>query len=103
MYTFISAKADELSMKQIVLGVSPLANVGNRKQSFLNEKLCRFMYQYTAGFSQTRQSFTIRNNYVDTWEARYLSTSKNNKRIFNIIHLKKFYLGDSTIKMNIYK
>ena len=62
------------------LGMAPLANVGNSRFSFINEKIAHLIYEYGDAFYSFQGLRSYKQKYVDKWESKYFVYRK-------IIHL----------------
>lgn len=77
----------KLGYTSMDLGMAPLANVGETKYSFLNERLVNIFYHYGNqfyGFKDTRKAKEV---YVKTWESRYFAYFKQSNVLFVFIQL----------------
>lgn len=76
-----------LNYQVIDLGMSPLANVGETKYSFLAERFVNIFYKYDSriyGFQDTRKE---KERYVTHWSPRYFAYSKQSSVGFAFIQL----------------
>ncbi|MBP2099485.1 bifunctional lysylphosphatidylglycerol flippase/synthetase MprF [Enterococcus rivorum] len=77
----------KLNYQMIDLGVSPLANVGETKYSFLAERFVNIFYKYDStiyGFQDTRKE---KERYVSQWSPRYFAYSKQSSVWFAFVQL----------------
>ncbi|USS93585.1 bifunctional lysylphosphatidylglycerol flippase/synthetase MprF [Fructilactobacillus ixorae] len=69
------------------LGMAPLANVGNSRFSFINEKIAHLIYEYGDSFYSFQGLRSYKQKYVDKWESKYFVYRKNNSLVFTMLQL----------------
>ncbi|POH13715.1 hypothetical protein BGL41_02995 [Fructilactobacillus sanfranciscensis] len=69
------------------LGMAPLANVGNSRFSFINEKIAHLIYEYGDAFYSFQGLRSYKQKYVDKWESKYFVYRKNNSLVFTMLQL----------------
>ncbi|WP_086445416.1 bifunctional lysylphosphatidylglycerol flippase/synthetase MprF [Candidatus Enterococcus lemimoniae] len=87
MLTHFITEYQNRGYRSVNLGAAPLANVGETKYSFLNERLINIFYKYgdqLYGFKDTRKE---KEQYVTSWESRYFAYSKQSNVLFVFIQL----------------
>lgn len=81
--------SQEEGYKTFNLGMAPLANVGNSRFSFINEKMAHLIYEYGDSFYSFQGLRSYKEKYVDKWESKYFVYRKNNSLVFTMIQLLK--------------
>lgn len=69
------------------LGMAPLANVGESKFSFINEKIAHLIYQYGDAFYSFQGLRSYKQKYVDNWVSKYFVYRKDNSLVFTMLQL----------------
>ncbi|KRN79328.1 hypothetical protein BGL34_05295 [Fructilactobacillus lindneri] len=69
------------------LGMAPLANVGNSRFSFINDKIAHLIYEYGDAFYSFQGLRSYKQKYVDKWESKYFVYRKNNSLVFTMLQL----------------
>ena len=59
------------------LGMAPLSNVGNYKQSFLSEKIIRLVYLYSNNKYSFKGLREFKGKFATDWEPKYLAYKKS--------------------------
>lgn len=87
LLTHFIAEYRKRGYRSVDLGAAPLANVGETKYSFLNERFINIFYKYgdqMYGFKDTRKE---KEQYVTNWESRYFAYSKQSNVLFAFVQL----------------
>ena len=69
--------AGEQGYQKCSLGVAPLSNVGNHKQSFLSEKIIRLVYLYSNNKYNFKGLKEFKGKFATNWEPKYLAYRKS--------------------------
>lgn len=77
----------EKGYQQVDLGITPLANVGDTRFSYLRERLLNIVYQYGNNVSDFQEQRADKAIYVSEWQPRYLAYQQNSKVLFVLLQL----------------
>ena len=69
--------AAERDYQNCSLGMAPLSNVGNYKQSFLSEKIIRLVYLYGNNKYNFKGLKEFKSKFATSWEPKYLAYRKS--------------------------
>lgn len=69
------------------LGMAPFSEVGASKDSFIEERLAFFLYEYGNRFYSFKGLRTYKEKYADHWTSRYTVYSKQSMLLFVMIQL----------------
>jgi phosphatidylglycerol lysyltransferase len=76
LFIHIFKWAKENGYKTCSLGMSPLSNVGNCKNSFVSEKLIRLAYVHGNSFYNFKGLKEFKGKFASNWEPKYLAYKK---------------------------
>lgn len=77
LFTNIILWAKESGFQKCSLGMAPLANVGNCKQSFISEKLIHYVYRYGNKKYNFKGLKEFKGKFATDWEPKYLAYKKS--------------------------
>ncbi|EKK20048.1 bifunctional lysylphosphatidylglycerol flippase/synthetase MprF [Fructilactobacillus florum] len=77
----------EVGYQWFNLGMAPLANVGNSRFSFINEKIAHLIYEYGDAFYSFQGLRSYKQKYVDRWESKYFVYRRHNSLVFTMLQL----------------
>lgn len=69
------------------LGMAPFSEVGSSRDSFIEERLAYFLYQYGNRFYSFKGLRTYKEKYANHWKPRYTAYPKHSSLIFVMIQL----------------
>lgn len=76
-----------LGYPTVDLGVAPLANVGETKYSFFEERLINILYNYGYLIYEFQDKRKAKEQYVTSWSSRYCAYPKQSNALFTFIQL----------------
>ncbi|MGO3170761.1 MAG: bifunctional lysylphosphatidylglycerol flippase/synthetase MprF [Bavariicoccus seileri] len=69
------------------LGMAPFSNVGHSEQSFWEERIGCFLYEFGNNFYSFKGLRQYKEKYVSTWIPKYTVYTKKSSFFYNMIHL----------------
>lgn len=69
------------------MGMAPLANVGYAKNSFFQERVAHYIYEYGTHFYSFQGLRNYKSKYATRWVAKYTAYPKNSSLIYTLIQL----------------
>lgn len=82
-------KAQKNGYKVFNLGMAPLANVGESKFSFMNEKFAHLIFRYGSNFYSFQGLRRYKDKFVSVWKPRYIVYRKKGSLVFTMLQLLK--------------
>ena len=86
MTHFIDA-CKQLGYSTIDIGIAPLANVGETKYSFFEERLINILYNYGYHIYEFQDKRKTKEQYVTKWNSRYCAYPKQSNAMFTFVQL----------------
>ncbi|MBP1039399.1 bifunctional lysylphosphatidylglycerol flippase/synthetase MprF [Vagococcus sp. BWB3-3] len=87
LFTHLFDVAKEQGYQFFNMGMAPLANVGYAKNSFFQERVAHYIYEYGTHFYSFQGLRNYKSKYATRWVAKYTAYPKNSSLIFTLIQL----------------
>lgn len=87
LFTSLFNYAQEQEYMYFNLGMAPFSEVGSSSDSFIEERLAYFLYQYGNRFYSFKGLRTYKEKYANHWQPRYTAYPKHSSLIFVMIQL----------------
>lgn len=87
LFTNLFDIAKEQGYASFNMGMAPLANVGTAKNSFFQERVAHYIYEYGTHFYSFQGLRNYKSKYASCWVAKYTAYPKNSSLIYTLIQL----------------
>lgn len=87
LFTNLFEVAKEQEYRFFNMGMAPLANVGYAKNSFFQERVAHYIYEYGTHFYSFQGLRNYKSKYATRWVAKYTAYPKNSSLIYTLIQL----------------